>query len=97
MADVANNVLRYKPIAVDKRRPHLRGTCAVEGVGFQNVSASLQKRIVNVSNHIRASDDKQVIVALELIRMALIAISPKVLFSQPDQNTLRIRSASTRN
>ena len=62
---------------------YLRGAGAIEGVGLQNVGTSCQELIVDVSNDIWAGDDQQVIVALQLIRMALVPLSPEVLLTQP--------------
>ena len=62
---------------------YLRSAGAIEGVGFQNVSTSFQELIVNASNDIRAGDDQQVIVALQLMRMGLVAITSEVLLRQP--------------
>ena len=62
---------------------YLGGAGAVEGVGLQDVSPSFQELIVDASNDVGAGDDQQVIVALQLIRMALVTIPPEVLLTQP--------------
>jgi len=62
----------------------LGGAGAIEGVSLQDVSAGLQELGVDVSNDIRAGDDQQVIVAPQLMRVLLVAITPEVLFSQPE-------------
>ena len=65
---------------------YLRGAGAIECVGFQNVSTSSQELIVDVCDDVRAGDDQQVIVALQLMRMALVAVTPEVLLCQPEQS-----------
>ncbi len=62
---------------------HLRSAGPIEGVGFKNVSTSLQELSVDVSNDVWACVDQQVIVAPELMRVRFIAIPSEVLFSQP--------------
>ena len=62
---------------------YLGGAGAVEGVGLQDVSPRFKELVVDGSNDVGAGDDQQVIVALQLIRMALVPIPPKVLLTQP--------------
>ena len=38
---------------------------------------------MDASNDVGAGDDQQVVVALQLIRMALVPITPEVLLTQP--------------
>ena len=64
---------------------YLGGAGAIEGVGLQDVSPSFQELIVDASNDVRASDDQQIIIALQLIRMALVPIPPEVLLTQPTE------------
>ncbi len=61
----------------------LGGTGAIEGVGLQDVSAGLQELGVDVGDDVRAGDDQQVVVAPQLMRVLLVAITPEVLLSQP--------------
>ena len=62
---------------------YLGGTGSIEGVGLQDVGPSFQELIVDTSNDVGAGDDQQVVVALELIRVALVLITPEVLLVQP--------------
>ena len=62
---------------------YLGGAGAIEGVGLQDVSPSFQELVVDASNDVGAGDDQQVVVALQLIRMALVPITPEVLLTQP--------------
>ena len=61
----------------------LRGAGAIEGVGLQDVSPSLQKLVVNVRDDVRAGDDQQIVVAPQLMGMILVAIPSEVLLCQP--------------
>ncbi len=67
-----------------KQQSDLGGAGAIEGVGLQDVSAGLQKLGVDVGDDVRAGDDQQVVVAPQLMRVLLVAITPEVLLSQPE-------------
>ena len=64
---------------------YLGGAGAIEGVGLQDVGPSCQKLVVDAGNDVGPSDDQQVVVALQLIRMALVPIPPEVLLTQPTE------------
>ena len=65
----------------------LRGAGAIEGVGLQDVSSSLQELIVDVRDDIRAGDDQQIIVAPQLVGVVPVALSSKILLCQPASQT----------
>ena len=65
-----------------RRGADLGGASAVEGVGLQDVGPSFQELVVDTSNDVGAGDDQQVVVALQLIRVALVPIPPEVLLTQ---------------
>ena len=75
----------------------LGGAGAIEGVSLQDVSSSFQELIVDASNDVGAGDDQQVIIALQLIRMALVAIPSEVLLAQPVQQTLQPVQMASKN
>ena len=75
------------------RSANLGGAGAVEGVGLQDVGPSFQELVVDASNDVGAGDDQQVIVALQLIRMALVPITPKVLLTQPVRARCNVKAS----
>ena len=52
---------------------------------------------MDASNDVGAGDDQQVVVALQLIRMALVPITPEVLLTQPVRQTLQPVHMASRN
>jgi len=76
-----------------KYHTDLGGASAIEGVGLQNVSASLQELGVDVSNDVRAGDDQQIVVAPQLVRVLLVPITPEVLLTQPEPAPHEIEAA----
>ena len=55
---------------------------AVEGVGLDDVGAGLQISQVDGLNNVRACNDQQVIVALQLVAVGFEALTPEVLLLQ---------------
>ena len=68
---------------IDYQPSDLRCASTIESVGFQDVSASFQELVVNVSNDIRAGDHQQIIIAPQLMMVILVSLTPEVLLSQP--------------
>ena len=62
---------------------YLGGAGAIEGVGLQNISTSFQEIVMDVSNDIRTCNDQQIIVALQFVRVGLVALASEILLSQP--------------
>ena len=57
----------------------LRNGGAVESVGLDNISTALQVGHVNSLNHVRTSDNKHIIVALELRLVISIPLTTEIL------------------
>ena len=51
---------------------------SIEGVGFDNVGPSFEVGQMNVTNHLRASQIQQVVVALEILTPISKALSPEI-------------------
>ena len=62
---------------------YLGGAGAVEGVGLQDVGPGCQELVVDAGNDVGAGDDQQVVVALQLIGVALVPLPPEILLTQP--------------
>ena len=83
LALTSRQVKHTLQLSEEKWGADLGGSGAVEGVGLQNVGPGCQELVVDAGNDAGAGDDQQVVVALQLIGVALEPGPPEVLLTQP--------------